>query len=120
MRVGLRGDGSRARRTEGAPNDADRRFILQQEWADPANRNNPGLLREMQLAGLVPGQAAPPAAAPAQTNLDALPTTPTPLEAYTRRQKYSKREAQAMMVSGNKAAADIGKRIFDVPAKVTA
>ena len=96
-----------------APNDADRRFILQQEWADPANRNNPGLLREMQLAGLVPGQAAPPAAAPAQTNLDALPTTPTPLEAYTRRQKYSKREAQAMMVSGNKAVADIGKRLFD-------
>jgi len=96
-----------------APNDADRRFILQQEWADPANRNNPGLLREMQLAGIVPGQAAPPAAAPAQTNLDALPTTPTPLEAYTRRQKYSKREAQAMMVSGNKAVADIGKRLFD-------
>ncbi len=85
-----------------APNDADRRFILQQEWADPANRNNPGLLREMQLAGLMPGQAAPPAAAPG-----------TPLEAYTRQQRYSKREAQAMMVSGNKAVSEIGKRIFD-------
>lgn len=96
-----------------APNDADRRFILQQEWADPSNRSNPGLIREMQLAGLMPGQAAPPAASPAQANLDAPPTTPTPLEAYTRRQKYSKREAQAMMVSGNKAVSEIGKRIFD-------
>lgn len=86
------------------PNDADRRFILQQEWADPANRNNPGLIKEMQLAGLMPGQAAPPVAAAAPG---------TPLEAYTRRQKYSKQEAQAMMVSGNKAVADIGKRIFD-------
>jgi len=86
------------------PNDADRRFILQQEWADPANRNNPGLIREMQLAGLMPGQAAAPASAAAPG---------TPLEAYTRRQKYSKQEAQAMMVSGNKAVADIGKRIFD-------
>lgn len=91
-----------------APNDADRRFILQQEWADPANRNNPGLLREMQLAGLMPGQSAAPAqAAPPAA------ASGTPLEAYTRQQKYSKREAQAMMVSGNKAVSEIGKRIFD-------
>ena len=88
-------------------------MVVLQEWSDPANRSNPGLIAEMKNLGLVPGQAAPPAAAPAQTNLDALPTTPTPLEAYTRRQKYSKREAQAMMVSGNKAVAEIGKRLFD-------
>lgn len=89
-----------------APNDADRRFILQQEWADPANRSNPGLIKEMQLAGLVPGQIAAPAQA-------AQAAPPTPLEAYTRQQRYSKREAQAMMVSGNKAVSEVGKRIFD-------
>ena len=72
----------------------------------PGGRDQPAEKTARRLDGpLEPGQAAPPAAAPAQANLDALPT---PLEAYTRRQKYSKREAQAMMVSGNKAVADIG------------
>lgn len=92
------------------PDTSGQQRILQAEAQDPAAAAETAALALRHPSGRG-GRADP--AVPAQANLDALPTTPTPLEAYTRRQKYSKREAQAMMVSGNKAAADIGKRIFD-------
>ncbi len=92
------------------PDASGQQRILQAEAQDPAAAAETAALALRHPSGRG-GRADP--AVPAQANLDALPTTPTPLEAYTRRQRYSKREAQAMMVSGNKPVADIGKRIFD-------
>jgi hypothetical protein len=104
-----------------APMDATRRVIIQQELANPDNQKDPAawaaLVKEAQAAGIVPGMqtvAAPAQNSGVQVTASPAPAAPaTPLEEFTRRQKYSRQDAEGMMASGNKTVMMLGKSILD-------